>query len=115
MKVVVVVSNFYPKISKMLIEGAVSKLKKNKISNFKIIKVPGTFEIPAVVSNLVDKFDAFIYIFTSFYDILAIFLGPTHIQKNRKYKEKLKIIFIYYETLIFFYFHYMQIFISSCN
>ena len=60
MKVCIIVSNFYPKISKMLIEGAVSKLKKNKISNFKIIKVPGTFEIPAVVSNLVDKFDAFI-------------------------------------------------------
>ena len=60
MKVVVVVSNFYPKISKMLIDGAISKLKKNKISNFKIITVPGTFEIPVVVSNLIKKYDAFI-------------------------------------------------------
>ena len=60
MKVCIIVSNFYPKISKMLIDGAVSKLKENKISNFQVIKVPGTFEIPVVVSNLVDKFDAFV-------------------------------------------------------
>ena len=60
MKVCIVVSNFYPKVSKMLIDGAVSKLKKNKISNFQIITVPGTFEIPVVVSNLIDKYDAFI-------------------------------------------------------
>ena len=60
MKVCIIVSNFYPKISKMLTDGAVSKLKKNKISNYQIIKVPGTFEIPVVVSNLVDKFDAFV-------------------------------------------------------
>ena len=46
MKVGVVASNFYPKISKMLIDGAISKLKKNKISNFEIItgisNTPGT-------------------------------------------------------------------------
>lgn len=60
MKVCIIVSNFYPKISKMLLDGAVSKLKENKILNFQIIKVPGTFEIPVVVSNLVDKFDAFV-------------------------------------------------------
>ena len=60
MKVCIIVSNFYPKISKLLINGAVLKLKKNKISNFQIITVPGTFEIPVVVSNLIDKYDAFI-------------------------------------------------------
>ena len=60
MKVCRIVSNFYPKISKMLIDGAVSKLKENKISNFQIITVPGTFEIPVVVSNLIDKYDAFV-------------------------------------------------------
>ena len=60
MKVCLVVSNFYPKISKLLIDGAVLKLKKNKISNFQIITVPGTFEIPVMVSNLIDKYDAFI-------------------------------------------------------
>ena len=60
MKVCIIVSNFYPDISKMLVDGAVSRLKKNKISNFKIITVPGTFEIPVVVSNLIKKYDAFI-------------------------------------------------------
>ena len=60
MKICIIVSNFYPNISKMLIDGAVSKLKENKISNFQIISVPGTFEIPVVVSNLIDKYDAFV-------------------------------------------------------
>ena len=60
MKICIIVSNFYPKISKLLVDGAVSKLKKNKISKFEIITVPGTFEIPVVISNLIDKFDAFI-------------------------------------------------------
>ena len=60
MKVCIIVSSFYPKISKLLIDGAVSILKKNKISNFHIITVPGTFEIPVVISNLINKYDAFI-------------------------------------------------------
>ena len=60
MKVCIIVSNFYPKISKMLIDGTISKLKKNKIHEFQIITVPGTFEIPVVVSNLIDQYDAFI-------------------------------------------------------
>ena len=60
MKICIVASNFYPKISKLLINGAVLKLKKKKISNFQIITVPGTFEIPVVVSNLINKYDAFI-------------------------------------------------------
>ena len=60
MKICIIASNFYPKISKLLINGALSRLKKNKISNFQIITVPGTFEIPVVVSNLIDQYDAFI-------------------------------------------------------
>jgi len=55
MRVCIIVSNFYPKISKMLIDGAVSKLKKNKIYKYQIITVPGTFEIPVVVSNIIDS------------------------------------------------------------
>ena len=60
MKICIVVSNFYPSISKMLIQGAISVLKKNNIKNFKIINVPGAFEIPFVVSSKSHKFDAFI-------------------------------------------------------
>ena len=60
MKICIIVSNFYPKISKLLTEGAISKLKKNHITNFKILYVPGTYEIPVVVSNFLKNYDAFI-------------------------------------------------------
>ena len=60
MKICIIVSNFYPKISELLIKGTLLELKKNKISNFHIIKVPGTFEIPVVISNLINKYKAFV-------------------------------------------------------
>ena len=56
MKVCIIISNFYPRISKLLIAGALSKLKKNKISNIQTISVPGTFEIPVVISKLINKY-----------------------------------------------------------
>ena len=59
MKVCIVISNFYPKISKLLIDGTTTKLKKKKI-DFKIVEVPGAFEIPVIISNLVNKYDAFV-------------------------------------------------------
>ena len=55
MKVCIIVSNFYPEISKLLIDGAVAKLKKNKIFNFKIINVPGTFEISLAIKHHINK------------------------------------------------------------
>tara|TARA_B100000700_G_C14792668_1_gene736658 strand:- start:148 stop:555 length:408 start_codon:yes stop_codon:yes gene_type:complete len=60
MKICIVISSFYPKISKMLLDGAVKKLKKNNIYKFHIFNVPGTFEIPVTISNLIKKYDAFI-------------------------------------------------------
>ena len=57
MKVCIVISNFYPNISKLLLAGAISKLAKYE---YKIVYVPGTFEIPVVISNLINKYDAFI-------------------------------------------------------
>jgi len=59
-KICIVVSNFYPEISKMLIDGASTVLRKKKITNFKIIKTPGTFEIPVIISSLINQYDAFI-------------------------------------------------------
>ena len=59
MKICIVISNFYPKISELLIVGATRKLSKKKY-DYKIIYVPGTFEIPVVISNLINKYDAFI-------------------------------------------------------
>ena len=60
MKICIVASNFYPKISKMLTDGAVKKLKEKKIRNFRVINVPGTYEIPVIISNLIGKYDGFI-------------------------------------------------------
>ena len=60
MKICIIISNFYPKISKMLLEGAIKKLKEKKINNFKIINVPGTFEIPVTLANKINKYDGFI-------------------------------------------------------
>ena len=73
----ILVSNFYPSISKELIIGAKNVLKKNKINNYKIVNVPGTFEIPIVLSNLINKYDGFIVLGcvirgeTSHYDFLC--------------------------------------------
>ena len=60
MKFCIITSNFYPKITKMLLEGAKTTLRKSKINNFKVIEVPGTYEIPIAVSMLANKFDAFV-------------------------------------------------------
>ena len=60
MKFCIITSNFYPKITKMLLEGAITKLRKSKINNFKVIEVPGTYEIPVAVSMLANKYDAFV-------------------------------------------------------
>ena len=57
MKVCIVISNFYPNISKLLLAGAISKLAKY---DYKIVYVPGTFEIPVVISSFINKYDAFI-------------------------------------------------------
>ena len=59
MKICIVISNFYPKISELLKVGASLKLSKDK-HDYKVIYVPGTFEIPVVISNLINKYDAFI-------------------------------------------------------
>ena len=60
MKICIIISNFYPSISKMLLDGAINKLKKNNIKNYRIIKVPGTLEIPTVVATLINKYKGFI-------------------------------------------------------
>ena len=54
-KVCIVTSNFYPIITNMLIKGALNKLKQSNISKITIYTVPGTYEIPTVISNLIDR------------------------------------------------------------
>ncbi len=60
MKICIVVAKFYPEISSRLLKGASKKLKQNKLNDVKIVYVPGVFEIPTVIANLVNKFDGFI-------------------------------------------------------
>lgn len=47
-KILIISACFYKKISDDLLKGAVSELEKNNI-DYKIIKVPGCFEIPVAL------------------------------------------------------------------
>jgi len=74
-KICIVIANFYPEISSELLKGAENELYKKKIkkinthkeynleekiSCYKIIKVPGVFEIPVSIAQEIDKSDGFI-------------------------------------------------------
>jgi len=65
-QILVVVSQFNEKITGSLEEGAVSTLLEKGVSdeNITVVRVPGAFEIPTVVSNMLDPeepvFDAVI-------------------------------------------------------
>ena len=60
MKICTILANYYPKISKDLLSGSNIVLKKNGIKNFKVINVPGIFEIPQVISKNINQYDGFI-------------------------------------------------------
>ena len=57
-KILIVIADYYSGISNSLLDSA----KKTLIKPFKlrVITVPGVFEIPAVISKNIKKFDAFI-------------------------------------------------------
>ena len=59
-KFCIIVANYYPKISRDLILGAVKILKLKNIRNYNVIKVPGVFEIPFVISKYINRYDGFI-------------------------------------------------------
>ena len=59
-KICIVIANYYPSISKGLIEGAVRILRKNGIKSYKKIIVPGIYEIPVVISKKINSYDGFI-------------------------------------------------------
>ena len=58
-KLLIVASDYYKKITQNLINGSLSKLKLKKMSAT-VIKVPGTFEIPVLISKNLKKYDGFI-------------------------------------------------------
>ena len=57
-KILIVLAKFYEDLSKNLISGAKEKLKGK--ANIKIIEVPGSFEIPVVISKNIKKYDGFV-------------------------------------------------------
>ena len=64
-KILIVTANYYPKISKKLKESAKEEIfnafkQPSQPDELVTIDVPGIFEIPVVISQNIDKFDAFI-------------------------------------------------------
>ena len=59
-KVLIVVSDYHKDISKTLLKS--TKKYLNKKTSLKIIKVPGVFEIPIIISKNIKKFDGFVAI-----------------------------------------------------
>jgi 6,7-dimethyl-8-ribityllumazine synthase len=74
-KITLIVANFYPDISSQLLKGVENELKKKKfkkmkthteffleekISCYKIVNVPGIFEIPVAAAQEIEKSDGII-------------------------------------------------------
>ena len=59
-KVLIVVSDYYKDISAELLKS--TKKYLNKKTNLNIIKVPGVFEIPVIISKNIKRFDGFVAI-----------------------------------------------------
>ena len=57
-KILIVIANFYPDISKKLISSAQNELKN--FAKIKIIYVPGVFEIPITIRKNIKKFNGFL-------------------------------------------------------
>ena len=61
-KICIVHSLYNENITKILFERAVKLLKSKGITSIKVLKVPGSFEIPQVLSRVINKYDGFIVI-----------------------------------------------------
>ena len=64
-KICVVVADYYPDISNMLVEGSFRELQAAEKQNIieigdDPIHVPGIFEIPVTISKLIKEYDAFV-------------------------------------------------------
>ena len=59
-KICLVTANYYPIISNKLIRGALNVLNNHGLKNYKILKVPGVFELPFVILKNISKYDGFV-------------------------------------------------------
>ena len=57
-KYLIVIADYYQNITKGLLDSALKLIPKSNL--IKIIKVPGVFEIPVIISKNIKKFDAFL-------------------------------------------------------
>ena len=61
-KICIVYSLYNENITKKMFERAVKLLKSKRVTSIKVLKVPGSFEIPQVLSRVINKYDGFIII-----------------------------------------------------
>ena len=61
-KICIIYSLYNDNITKKMFERAVKLLKSKGVTSIKILKVPGSFEIPQVLSRVINKYDGFIVI-----------------------------------------------------
>ena len=61
-KICIVLSIYNENITKKMFERTIKLLKSKGITSIKVFKVPGSFEIPQVLSRVINKFDGFIVI-----------------------------------------------------
>ena len=58
-KILIVTANYYKNISSKMLKNSIELIIKNNLK-YKIINVPGVFEIPVTISKNIKNFDAFI-------------------------------------------------------
>ena len=61
-KICIIESVYNNDITEKLTLGAIKELKKSGVNNVDTKKVPGAFEIPAIIARLAKKYDGFVAI-----------------------------------------------------
>ena len=61
-KICIVMSTYNKNITDKLCNRAKSELKNSGFKKIRIIEVPGSFEVPVVISKIINKYDGFIAI-----------------------------------------------------
>ena len=61
-KLCVVLADYYKDVANMLLEGATKEILDEESNGIikKVCHVPGVFEIPATISKVINKYDAFV-------------------------------------------------------
>ena len=92
-KICIVQSIYNEDITSKLLHGAIRELKSKKVKEIKVIKVPGSFEIPQVISKLIGMYDGFIAIGcilkgkTDNYDIISRSISISILNLSVKIKK----------------------------